>query len=56
MPEYIIYIITHIDNFKIYISIRKIIDAAKEKIMILFLIKNIGSIVYYLELQVERNR
>jgi hypothetical protein len=31
-------------------------NAAKEEIMILFLIKNFGFIAYYLELQVERDR
>jgi hypothetical protein len=56
MPEYIVYIITHIDDFKIYISIREVMDTAKEEIIILFFIKNFESIAYYLELQIERDR
>jgi hypothetical protein len=56
MLEYTVYIITHVDNFKIYISIREAMDAAKKKFMTLFPIKNLGSIAHYLGLQVERDR
>jgi hypothetical protein len=31
-------------------------DAAKEKIIILFFIKDFGFIIYYLKLQIERDR
>jgi hypothetical protein len=56
MSKYIVYIITYIDNFKIYVSIREAMDAAKKEIMILFLIKDFEFIVYYLRLQVERDK
>jgi hypothetical protein len=56
MLKYIVYITTHIDNFKIYTSIREAIDTAKKEIMILFPIKNLGSIAHYLKLQIERDR
>jgi hypothetical protein len=56
MSEYIIYITTYIDNFKIYISTREAINAAKEEIIILFPIKNFESIIHYLELQIERDK
>jgi hypothetical protein len=56
MPKYTIYIITHVDNFKIYIFIREIINAAKEEIIILFSIKDLEPIIYYLKLQIERDR
>jgi hypothetical protein len=56
MLEYTIYITTHIDDFKIYISTREAMDAAKEEIMTLFPIKDFGSIAHYLGLQIERDR
>jgi hypothetical protein len=56
MPEYIVYITTHVDDFKIYTLTREAMDAAKEKIITLFPIKDLKSIAYYLGLQVERDR
>jgi hypothetical protein len=56
MSAYTVYIITHIDDFKIYISTREAINAAKEEIMILFSIKDLESIAHYLGLQIERDR
>jgi hypothetical protein len=51
-----VYIVVYVDDFKIYIFIREIIDVAKEKIMTLFFMKDFESIIYYLELYVERDR
>ena len=50
------YVTTHVDDFKVYVPNRQIIDAAKQQIMNLFPIKDLGPIRFYLDIQVDRNR
>jgi hypothetical protein len=50
------YVITHVDNFKIYAANRRIIDIAKQQIINLFLMKDLGLIKFYLGIKVDRNR
>jgi hypothetical protein len=47
---------THVDDFKVYAANRQIIDIAKQQIMNLFLMKDLGSIKFYLGMKVDRNR
>jgi hypothetical protein len=47
---------THVDNFKVYAANRRIIDTAKQQIMNLFLIKDLGLIKFYLSIKIDRNR
>jgi hypothetical protein len=49
-------VITHVNNFKIYAANRRIIDTAKQQIMNLFPMKNLGPIKFYLGMKVDRNR
>jgi hypothetical protein len=49
-------VITHVDNFKVYAANRRIIDTAKQQIMNLFSIKDLGPIKFYLDMKVDRNR
>jgi hypothetical protein len=50
------YVTTHVDNFKVYAANRRIIDTAKQQIMNLFLMKDLGPIKFYLSMKVDRNR
>jgi hypothetical protein len=50
------YVITHVDDFKVYAANRRIIDIAKQQIMNLFLMKDLGLIKFYLDIKVDRNR
>jgi hypothetical protein len=50
------YVITHVNNFKIYVANRQIIDTAKQQIMNLFLIKDLDPIKFYLGMKIDRNR
>jgi hypothetical protein len=50
------YVITHVNNFKVYAANRRIIDTVKQQIMNLFLIKDLGLIKFYLGMKVDRNR
>jgi hypothetical protein len=50
------YVITHVNNFKVYAANRRIIDTAKQQIMNLFLMKDLGPIKFYLGMKVDRNR
>ena len=50
------YVITHVNNFKVYAANRRIIDTAKQQIMNLFLMKDLGLIKFYLGMKVDRNR
>jgi hypothetical protein len=50
------YVTIHIDDFKVYAANRRIIDTAKQQIMNLFLIKDLGLIKFYLGMKVDRNR
>ena len=47
---------THVNNFKVYTVNRRIIDTAKQQIMNLFSIKDLGLIKFYLDMKVDRNR
>jgi hypothetical protein len=47
---------THVNNFKVYAANRRIIDIAKQQIMNLFSIKDLGLIKFYLGMKVDRNR
>jgi hypothetical protein len=47
---------THVDDFKVYAANRRIIDIAKQQIMNLFLMKDLGPIKFYLGMKVDRNR
>jgi hypothetical protein len=49
-------VITHVDDFKVYAANRRIIDIAKQQIMNLFLMKDLGPIKFYLGMKVDRNR
>ena len=49
------YVTTHVNDFKVYAANRRIIDTAKQQIMNLFLIKNLGPIKFYLGMKVDRN-
>ena len=51
-----VYIIIHVDDFKIYTSTKEIMDAAKQKLAELFPIKNLGPIAHYLGLNIVRDR
>jgi hypothetical protein len=51
-----IYVTTHVDDFKVYAANRQIIDIAKQQIMNLFLMKDLGPIKFYLGMKVDRNR
>jgi hypothetical protein len=50
------YVITHVNNFKVYAANRQIIDTAKQQIINLFPIKDLGPIRFYLGMKVDRNR
>ena len=50
------YVTTHVDDFKVYAPNRQVIDAAKQQIMNLFPMKDLGPIRFYLGMQVDRNR
>jgi Reverse transcriptase (RNA-dependent DNA polymerase) len=50
------YVTTHVDDFKVYAPNRRIIDAAKQQIMNLFPMKDLGPIRFYLGMKVDRNR
>ena len=47
---------THVDDFKVYAANRRIIDTAKQQIMNLFPIKDLGPIKFYLSMKIDRNR
>jgi Reverse transcriptase (RNA-dependent DNA polymerase) len=47
---------THVNDFKIYTPNRQIIDTAKQQIMNLFSMKDLGPIRFYLNIKVDRNR
>jgi hypothetical protein len=47
---------THVNDFKVYAANRQIIDTAKQQIMNLFPMKNLGPIRFYLNIKVDRNR
>jgi hypothetical protein len=49
-------VIIHVNDFKVYTVNRQIIDIAKQQIMNLFLIKDLGPIKFYLDMKVDRNR
>jgi hypothetical protein len=50
------YVITYVDNFKVYAANRQIINTAKQQIMNLFLMKDLGLIRFYLGIKVDQNR
>jgi hypothetical protein len=50
------YVITYVDDFKVYAANRRIIDTAKQQIMNLFPMKDLGLIKFYLDMKVDRNR
>jgi hypothetical protein len=50
------YVITHVNDFKVYAANRQIIDIAKQQIMNLFPIKDLEPIRFYLDMKVDRNR
>jgi hypothetical protein len=50
------YVITHVNDFKVYAANRRIIDTAKQQIMNLFPMKDLGPIKFYLGIKVDRNR
>jgi hypothetical protein len=50
------YVTTHVDDFKVYAANRRIIDTAKQQIMNLFPMKDLGPIKFYLGMKVDRNR
>jgi len=50
------YVTTHVNDFKVYAANRQIIDTAKQQIMNLFPMKNLGLIKFYLGMKVDRNR
>jgi hypothetical protein len=50
------YVTTHVDGFKIYAPNRQAINTAKEQIMNLFPMKDLGPIKFYLGMKVNRNR
>jgi hypothetical protein len=47
---------THVNDFKVYAANRRIIDTAKQQIMNLFPMKDLGPIKFYLGMKVDRNR
>jgi hypothetical protein len=47
---------THVNDFKIYAANRQIIDTAKQQIMNLFPMKDLGPIQFYLSIKVDKNR
>jgi hypothetical protein len=49
-------VIIYVNNFKVYAANRRIIDIIKQQIMNLFLMKDLGSIKFYLGMKVDRNR
>jgi Reverse transcriptase (RNA-dependent DNA polymerase) len=51
-----IYVTTHVNNFKIYAANRQIIDTAKQQIINLFPMKDLGPIRFYLSMKIDRNR
>jgi hypothetical protein len=50
------YVTIHVDDFKVYAANRRIIDIAKQQIMNLFPMKDLGLIKFYLGMKVDRNR
>ena len=48
--------ITYVNNFKVYAANRQIIDTAKQQIMNLFPMKDLGPIRFYLSMKVDKNR
>jgi hypothetical protein len=50
------YVTTHVNDFKVYAANRQIIDTAKQQIMNLFPMKDLGPIRFYLGMKVDRNR
>jgi hypothetical protein len=50
------YVIIYVNNFKIYAANRQIIDTAKQQIINLFPMKDLGFIRFYLDIKVDRNR
>jgi hypothetical protein len=50
------YVIIYVNDFKVYVANRRIIDIAKQQIMNLFPMKNLGPIKFYLGMKVDRNR
>jgi hypothetical protein len=51
-----VYIITHVDDFKVYVLIKEMMDATKQKLAELYPMKNLGPIVHYLGLSIVRDR
>jgi hypothetical protein len=49
-------VIIHVNDFKVYVANRQIIDTAKQQIINLFLMKDLGPIRFYLGMKVDRNR
>jgi hypothetical protein len=47
---------TYVNDFKVYAANRQIIDIAKQQIINLFLMKDLGPIRFYLGMKVDRNR
>jgi hypothetical protein len=50
------YVITYVNDFKVYTANRQIIDTAKQQIMNLFPMKDLGPIRFYLGVKIDRNR
>ena len=50
------YVITHVNDFKVYAANWRIIDTVKQQIMNLFPIKDLGPIKFYLGMKINRNR
>ncbi len=51
-----VYVITHVDDFKIIGFICKAIDQVKAQLISKFLIKDLGSVDFYLSIKVDRDR
>jgi len=51
-----VYVITHVDNFKIIGPTRKIFDQVKAQLISKFLIKDLSSVDFYLGIKVDRDR
>jgi hypothetical protein len=50
------YVTIYVNDFKVYAANRRIIDTAKQQIINLFLMKDLGPIKFYLGMKVDRNR
>jgi hypothetical protein len=50
------YVITHVNDFKVYAANRRIIDTAKQQIINLFPMKDLGPIKFYLDIKIDKNR